>query len=586
MNGIISPSGAATGILRRAEGGWWIFAHFAAILSASSPSEVRDVLAEAESAWRRGWHAMGFLSYEAAPACDAALATHPTSPLPLAWFGLCRQPETVDALPEPSAALPALTWTPDISADAYAMAAERIREYIASGDTYQVNFTFRLNASWEYDPRSFFLHLCRRQPTGFNAYLDMGEHVICSASPELFFSLDREAIECRPMKGTARRGLWCEDDEEKRRGLESSRKERAENAMIVDMVRNDLGRIAAAGSVEVCDIFAVSRLPTVWQMTSTVRARTAASLPEIMAALFPCASITGAPKVRTMQIIRELEDTPRGIYCGCLGSLHPGRRARFAVAIRTAHIDRSRRTIAYGVGSGIVWDSTAKNEHRECLDKALALTAACPEFRLLETILWRPRRGYFLLEAHLRRLLASAAYFDFAADETAIRQALAERAAAFPPQRQRVRLLLARDGAVAVEAVPLAGDRPRRPWRIALAPAPIDAENRFLYHKTTWRRVYEDAKARCPESDDVILWNQKGEITESTIANVVARFGDRLVTPPIACGLLPGILRQRLLQSGRVREAVIRREDIRQADGIWLVNSLRGWLPTVWSSTG
>jgi len=584
MRGETSPPIAPAGILRHTDGGWWIFARFDAVLSTSSLAEVLPLLAEVDSAWRAGWHAMGFLAYEAAPACDAALAAHPPISLPLAWFGLCRCPEIADTLPV-APAPPNLSWSPSISAEDYFATANRIREYIAQGDTYQVNFTFRLRASCAYDPWPFFLHLCRNQPTDFNAYLDLGEHVICSASPELFFRLDGSSIECRPMKGTARRGRWSEEDEEMARWLQNSSKDQAENAMIVDMVRNDLGRIAAIGSVEVRDLFAVERLPTVWQMTSAVHAKTAAALPEIMKALFPCASVTGAPKVRTMQIIRELETAPRGIYCGCIGSLHPGRRASFAVAIRTAHFDRHRCAAEYGVGSGIVWDSTVEREYRECLDKALALTATQPAFCLLETILWKPGGGYFLLAMHMRRLLASAAYFGFAADEAAIRKSLAERAALFSPQRQRVRLLLAKDGAIAIESAPLPCERPRRPWRLAMAAEPVDADNRFLYHKTTWRAMYEQARANRPESDDVILWNRKGEITETTIANVVVRFGDRLFTPAIACGLLPGVFRQRLLQSGRVQEAVIGKEDLHQADALWLVNSVRGWMPAMMIKT-
>ena len=413
------------------------------------------------------------------------------------------------------------------------------------------------------------------------------------------------------MKGTAHRGLTAEDDRERARRLRASEKERAENLMVVDMVRNDLGRVAAAGSVEVPELFAVERYPTLLQMTSTVTAHSTAPPAEIIAALFPSASITGAPKPRTTEIIARLEDGPRGVYTGAIGWLAPGRRARFNVAIRTAVVDRERGEISYGVGGGIVWDSEAGVERRECELKARVLTAALSgagptgrRFELLETMRWTPGAHFADLAEHLARLAGSAEYFEFRLDLAAVEARLAafarETGDAGP---YRVRLRLDRRGAVTLEATPLGevgtdgppedfaldsgpADRdrsaagalhPLRPLRLGLAAAPVDPADPFLYHKTTHRRVYEEALAARPDCDDVLLWNPRGEATESTRANLVVRLDGAWITPPVVCGLLLGTLRARLLAAGRVEERAVPLADLARCAAIYLVSSLRGW---------
>jgi para-aminobenzoate synthetase/4-amino-4-deoxychorismate lyase len=393
------------------------------------------------------------------------------------------------------------------------------------------------------------------------------------------------------MKGTAPRGLWSLQDLARAAQLRRSAKTRAENLMIVDMVRNDLGRIAVPGSVRVSGLFAVEQYETVWQMTSTVEASTAARLPDILRALFPCASVTGAPKVRTMQIIAELEQSPRGIYTGCMGYLAPDGRAQFNVAIRTAHIDRELERAEYGVGGGILWGSSARREFDECLTKARVLGGGAPSFELLETLLWEPGSGYALLDGHLRRLGASARYFAFDVDAAAVKRRLLADAAAFPRRPRRVRLLVSRTGSVRLETQdcaagtltlhPPAARGPGAPaaWRVRLAPEPVRAEDRFLYHKTTRRDVYERARASCPDCDDVILWNASGEVTESTIANIVTRSRGRLLTPPVSAGLLPGVFRERLLRRRVIAEAPIVRADLARSEAVYLINSVRGWIP-------
>ena len=359
--------------------------------------------------------------------------------------------------------------------------------------------------------------------------------------------------------------------------LQRSPKNRAENLMIVDMMRNDLGRIAHAGSVHVPQLFEVERYRTLFQMTSTVRALTDAPVSEIFRALFPSPSVTGAPKVRTMQIIAELEDSPRGIYTGAMGFMAPGRKAQFNVAIRTVHIDRTKGSAEYGTGGGITWDSVDREEYEECCTKGLVLMGQAPVFELLETLRWRPVHGYFLLSGHLDRLSQSARYFGLSFDEETVRQQLESAALAFGPAPRRVRLLLDERGDVRVESQPM--EPGRRTWRIALARRPVDSASRFLYHKTTNRVVYEQARADFPQHDDVILWNENGEVTESCLANVVARVRGEWITPPVSCGLLPGVYRRRLLERGWIRECVIRVDELKNAERLCLINSVRGRIP-------
>ncbi len=397
----------------------------------------------------------------------------------------------------------------------------------------------------------------------------------CSASPELFFHLDGTDLISRPMKGTAPRGLMFQDDIKQAEWLYHSEKNRAENVMIVDMVRNDIGRIAHTGGIEVNDLFTVEKYPTVWQMTSTVRAKTKAGLCEILGSLFPPASITGAPKIRTMQIIEELETTPRRIYTGSIGFMSPHRKAQFNVAIRTVLIDKIKEKAEYGVGGGIVWDSTDTIEFDECQTKTRILTARMPDFSLLETILWMPEDGYYLLRHHLARLRESAAYCSFSADIGDIRDRLFSLIPTFPNTAHKIRLLLAKDGCIACQSEVLRHSASTHRQRVCLAPLPIDSSNPFLYHKTTNRGMYDQVLAVCPGYDDVILWNEKYEVTESCIAHIVVELDGELYTPPVRCGLLAGTFRAHMLDQGKARERVISMEDLARSPHIYLVNSVR-----------
>jgi len=576
-------------VLRDGETRKWL--HFTApcrIIVARNMNEVLPRLREAFAATRKdGQYAAGFISYEAAPAFDSSLPGKVDDEFPLLWFGLFPKPDERDALPGGSATdpsslpgIPALwaegfTWEPSVTQDEYSRCFQAIREYIRNGDTYQVNLTYRLRAKTQIDPWEFFIRIMADHEAPYAAYVDTGEWTALSASPELFFRLDGDRIESRPMKGTAARGLWYEDDRGKAEDLRSSEKDRAENVMIADMVRNDLGRIAVFGSVHVPSLFSVEQYPTVWQMTSTVRARTHAPPDRILQAMFPPASITGAPKRRAMEIIAELESSPRRIYTGSIGFMAPGRRSQFNVAIRTVLLNRAGGSAEYGIGGGIVWDSTAAGELAESVVKAGVLRPGRPPFDLLETMLWSPEQGFSLLEYHLRRLTQSADYFGFSLDLPRIRERLKGLAAGRPSTPHRIRLLLSHNGSFRCEAN--ATDHGSLRFAdIPLAGSSVDSSDPFLYHKTTNRGIYENALRTHPGSGDVLLYNERGEITESTLANVAFEIDGCLCTPPLGCGLLPGTYRAWMLECGRVREKVIAVGDALRSPNVFLMNSVRG----------
>ncbi len=568
--------------------GWRRYREPLGVLSATRRCDVLPLLAEVRRQTLAGRVAVGWIAYEAAPAFDAAFQVRPPGPVPLAWFALFAGGEDAAApVIAPAAAPFTPLWRGGPTPALYRRAVSRIHEHIAAGDTYQVNYTYRLRAPWAGDPRERFAVLARAQRSRYAAFIDAGRFAVLSASPELCFRFEDDFLTCRPMKGTAPRGMTLVEDRLQAAGLRASEKERAENVMIVDMVRNDLGRIARVGTVRVPRLWETERYPTLWQMTSTVCAETAAPLDEILLALFPSASITGAPKVRTMQIIREIERTPRGIYTGCVGVLGPGRRGWMNVAIRTLVVDRRENLAEYGTGSGIVWDARAGAEFDECRTKTLVLGGLPPPFFLLETLAWTPGDGPLLLERHLRRIGDSAEYFGYACDPDAIRTRLADatRGLRCP---QRVRLLLDEQGGIEVAVAPLGlrtvalnaappSRRSTRTVRVAIAREPVSRRDLFLHHKTSRRQVYERALAGCPKCDDVILVNEEGEVTEATTANVVVRDQDGYWTPPVECGLLAGTFRGHLLERGAIREKRLRLADLQAAREIWLINSVRGW---------
>ncbi len=550
------------------------------IITAQSPTQVIPAFLEIESAVTAGYHVAGFVGYEAAAALNPDLPAGKSSDLPLLWFGVFRERNQVTAGEtgglggdcRVTAAAP----SPDV--ESYRTKVAAIREYIAAGHTYQVNYTIRQRFTVDGDPFALYRRICRNQRAPFSAWIDTGRFTILSASPELFFSLKNGNLMMRPMKGTAPRSPAPDDDRLAEKELRESSKERAENIMIVDLVRNDLSVIAQPGTVAVTSLLDPESYPTVHQLTSTVTARLKVGTPlvDIFRALFPCGSVTGAPKRRTMEIINQQEESPRGVYCGAVGFISPGPEALFSVAIRTALLDREKGTGELGIGSGITWDSRAGAEFAECLAKSAFLTMEANDFSLLESILWE-EGSFFLLDRHLRRLALSARRFGFRFDLPLIIGMLedAVRELATP---HKIRLLLSADGDTTLEALPLPPPPANQaPALVALAKQRVSSSDLFLYHKTTRRTLYDQERRRRPECADVIFLNERDEITEGSYTNVVALLDGELVTPPVRCALLPGTFREELIEKGILREKMLTLADLRRADKLLLINSVRRW---------
>jgi len=575
----------------------YLFADPVDVVVANHVDEVVPAIAAADRAARRGRWAAGYVAYEAASGLDRGLPVHDPLPgLPLVWFGIFPRRLAAEQPPSGAGGYEVSDWTPAMDREGFGAAVSAIRRAIAAGDTYQVNLTFPLHAGFSGDPSRWYTDLAGAQRGAFAAHIDTGSRHILSASPELFFQLDGDRIRTRPMKGTVRRGRWVEEDAAMARWLAGSEKDRAENVMIVDLLRNDLGRIAEVGSVEVDELFAVERYETVWQLTSTVSARVGPhlALVDVFRALFPCGSVTGAPKRSTMGIIRALEPQPRGVYCGAVGFVGPGSAglgptAAFNVAIRTVDVDLARGTAIYGVGCGITWGSDIDAEYEEARWKARVLVARRPDFDLFETIRWDPGGGFVFLDRHLDRLAASAGYFGFGFDRAGAVERLHARVAG-EGASLRVRLTLDRSGAVEVTAstllVGFGDDAAADPVRFAVEPLSVAPDNVLLFHKTTARRQFEEPPRRHPEAGDVLLVNDRGELTEFTVANVVLRLDGAWCTPPLESGCLAGVFRAELLAAGTLTERVLTLDDLDAADEVAWINSVRGWRPAVRIESG
>jgi len=543
------------------------------VWQAHTPDEVKPVLQAVQREAAEGRWCVGWVAYEAAPAFDAALPVHAPDG-PLAWFAVHEAP-----LPPVAEGLFGelrAQWQTAGDARRFAADVAHIQQAIAQGRVYQVNHTARWpgeltqGSAWR-----LFQALHQEQPGGYAAFIDMGDGQVLSVSPELFFDWDGQRILLRPMKGTAPRHAEPQADAALADGLRASVKERAENVMIVDLIRNDVSRVAEPFSVTVPELFGVRALPTVWQMTSDVQAQTRAGvgLVDVFTALFPCGSITGAPKREAMRLVRELEPDARGVYCGAVGVVRPGGGATFNVAIRT--VQARGRSLRLGVGSGITAGAQASAEWQEWRHKRCFAERASEPFDLLETLALQDGRFRFVDE-HLARLARSARHFGFACDAQRVRACLANLTQGREQGLWRVRLTLRRDGTPAATAVatePTAG-----PVSLVLASEAFEAaDSEFVAHKTT-RRGHYDAALR-PEGFDTVLWNERGELTECTRGNLALCLDGQWFTPAAACGLLPGVGREVALREGRLQEAVLTREHLQRAEALAFLNSLRGWLP-------
>jgi para-aminobenzoate synthetase / 4-amino-4-deoxychorismate lyase len=566
------------------------------ILAARTLADVAHLFPQIEEAVRQGHFAAGFFAYE----CGAFF--EPSSALRqvrdnelLAWFGIYEscyrfdhtagkfldgKPTDLHAGLEFSPVSPPLV-SLALDEQQFTSRVEQIHEWIRAGDVYQLNFTFPVHVKNKLRPAALYARLRAAQPVDYGAFLhcEEGRHIL-SLSPELFFHMRQEGgkriITTKPMKGTARRGRTTSEDREIADRLVSDPKNRAENVMIVDLIRNDLGRICAFGSVRVEKLFDVERYPTLWQMTSTVTGelRPDIGYEPIFRALFPCGSITGAPKIRAMQLLAQIEDNARGIYTGAIG-FFSREKTVFNVAIRTLVLENGNAIM--GVGGGIVIDSEPKAEFRECELKAAFLARPNEQFSLIETMLWNG--SYPLIDLHLDRLTDSADFFGFSCDRAAIHSALLDEATLFPDQQPRkVRLLLDFDGAVRIGTETIADLSSPGPARVSIAAERTDPDDRFLFHKTTNRKIYDSAFASASSAGfhDTLFVNTRGEVTEGSINNVLIEKGGRWYTPPVVCGLLPGVYRRFLLQTRvDLEEKILTLDDVRNADAVYICNAVR-----------
>lgn len=574
----------------------FVFQNPLCILKTSDIDEVENVLKETQGFLKKGLFAAGYIAYEAGYAFEAklkSLVSNASFSQPLIWFGIFKNPCIIDlknpdteglkadksnnSFPE-SLSYETADFNMNISEDEYKGKIERIKNYIRSGDSYQINFTWNIDFSFKGSPLALYYDLRKKQSVSYAAYIKTEDSHILSFSPELFFRRVGKRIISRPMKGTMKRGRTLSEDRKHRESLYQSKKNRAENLMIVDLLRNDLGKISRTGTVKVSRLFEVEKYETLFQMTSTIEGelKPKTTYLEIFKSLFPSGSVTGAPKIRSMEIISELERGCRGVYTGAIGYISPHEEAVFNIAIRTPVIKENRGVM--GIGSGIVWDSRAKDEYRECSLKMRFLKEVAQEFKLLETMLYYKGK-YWLLKLHIQRLKESAEYFGFSFDSEMFLACLKQNAKKLShEERYKVRALVDKNGGFFIENAKL--ERGKKDWgNIALSSKKMDSKNIFLFHKTTNRSIYDESylKAQRMGLTDLIFTNERGEITEGCISNIFIRKNGKLITPPLKCGLLNGVMRQYILSKRKdIKEDIITLDDLKTSEKIYLCNSVRG----------
>ncbi|MDB5935710.1 MAG: pabB [Massilia sp.] len=576
-----------------------LYTGLAGTLACDDVAQWPQLLADMQEALTRGLHAVALLTYElgghlhgtgvhasAGPLAQVLLferCEHMSKPQVAAWL----EARAVDG--EGPAGIGAVR--ANVNEAAFTEALARIHELISAGDTYQVNYTYRLRFDAFGSLPALYARLRARQPVPYGALVALPDGgAVVSLSPELFVRHAGGELLARPMKGTAPAADDALENERRAQALAADTKNRAENLMIVDLLRNDLGRIAVTGSVQVPALFDVQRYSSVLQMTSTVTAqlRDGATLADIFTALYPCGSITGAPKRRTMEIIRELEPAPRGIYTGAIGWFDPPAGSAaigdfcLSVPIRTLALQPESggvRAGELGVGAGIVYDSVAADEYAECQLKARFLTGLENRFELFETMRASHDEGCRHLDLHLARMAASARYFGFRFDGDAASDALDGACAGFTPRtRYRLRLALDQAGRFTIQSAPLAPIT--EPVGLLLADDAIFSDDLFARHKTSIRSRYDAAWRQAEQHGafDTLFFNERGELAEGGRSNVFVRIDGRWITPPLSCGVLPGIMRAVLLAAPawKAREGIITRDVLTAADDIFVCNALRG----------
>jgi len=578
------------------------------IITAHSLDEIAPAFDQISNALTEGHFVAGYMTYELGLAFEEKLQqqlikkcdvlTEETQPL--LWFGVFKEKLDIsrddieswleDQLQD-DLKKSELKISVDETLESYKEKFETVKENIKSGDIYQMNLTFKGRIESITKPLALYEKMRRTQPVEYASIIVTEDKTILSASPELFIRCKEGEIETRPMKGTMKRGTSVEQDKVHSDFLKADEKSRAENLMIVDLMRNDFGRVSELGSVEVSDLFNVETYPSLHQMVSIVKAKLKEDLSifEQIKALYPAGSITGAPKIRAMELIDELEETPRGVYTGAIGYFAPGNEYIFNVAIRTIELDREGHG-TIGIGSGLVYDSDVEAEYAECLLKMQFLTKETPEFSLLETMAYSSKGGIVLLDDHLKRLEKSAAYFLYPFDKDKILSLLdfiTEQASVYLGSQSllKLRLLLHKNGNITITPTEVKAIDEETVWNISLAKEEMQSKNLFLYHKTTNRAFYDDARIAMQEQakkdggeklDEVIFQNEKGEITEGSFTNIFVKINGELKTPAIESGLLPGTLRQSLIEQGKVTEQVLTIKDLRKTEEIYVGNSVRG----------
>lgn len=547
------------------------------IISVTRPGDVDAGFRKLIKYHTAGYHIAGNFSYELGYILEPKLRSKLPRQrhVPLMSFGAFEGFSDADADLLKSASLPELSLTPDWNEEDYAKRFDILKAYIEAGDCYQANLTFPLRGETDASAFEIYKALRARQPGQYGGVASLGGPEIISLSPELFFSKLKSTMTMRPMKGTQKRSPDAAKDKAAATSLAQDTKNTSENLMIVDLLRNDLSRISKPGSVEVPELYALETYPTLHQMVSVIRAelKPDANFETIIRSLFPSGSITGAPKIRAMEIIRELEAAPRGAYCGSLGYLDPNGDACFNVGIRTLTLKDNQLT--YNVGSGVVMDSTAEDEYAECLLKAKVILGDTAP-KLIETLRWTPDRKFVRRDLHLSRLArsASALGYHYAKDDVVLALKNAVKTKGKP---QRVRLTLSEDGLIAVTTSDYTP--PEKAWKISLSKNPLTLDVQNIDHKTTDRDFYDGERTRIKSltsCDEVLFFNEKDELCEGSFTSVFIEKSGQLKTPALTCGLLPGVFRQSLLESGKAVEAVLTQEDLKTADLVFVGNSLRG----------
>lgn len=563
----------------------FLFKDFSKIITFNHKDDVNDFFQKAQDCLEESQWLCGFFSYEFGYFLEPALYhLKEKNNLPLAWLACCKKPvKIINRCPTPiytgkksKKDFRIKNIKPNISYPQYAEVIRKIKAYLGNGTNYQTNFTFKIKFSFYGDVLSFYLALRSHQPTSYMALINTGEYFIISLSPELFFRRNGNKITVKPMKGTFSRGANLLEDRVNEKKLTTDKKIMAENLMIVDLLRNDLSRVAK--KVWVPKLFSAEKYKTLYQMTSTISAtlKSNTGMREIFSSLFPSGSVTGAPKIRTMEIIRKLEKEPRNIYTGAIGYISPDKKACFNVAIRTVSLSSNKGEM--GIGGGIVYDSSAKKEYAEAMLKAKFLTSSSDDFSLIESMLWTVTAGYHLINLHLKRLKKSCEYFSINANLDKVKKELGilEKKLKVEGDKFKIKILTDFEGNFRLEKSSLGKQAP--PARIKISRKIIDPRDVFLYHKTTKRALYEKERYKAQKAGffEVIFFNKYGELTEGSITNIFVLKNSTLYTPPVKCGLLPGVLREHLLKNGKLKEKVLRKADIKKAQKIYIGNSVRG----------